>query len=101
MQLFSKGIGIEFRSEKCDIPVIKKEKCADCETIKDIETDGYKYVGILEHNKRKEREMKESFRREYLRTKLIMGKGLNEKIKIMTMKTQDVSLRRYGTGAFR
>ena len=37
------------------------------QTIKEVDEEGYKYLGILELDKFKEREMKEIFRTEYLR----------------------------------
>lgn len=45
--------------------------------IRDIQIKEYKYLRILEYDEMKESEMKESFRREYLRkTRLIMGSRL-------------------------
>ena len=39
----------------------------DGERIKEVEKNGYRYLGILEYNKIKESKMKENFWREYLR----------------------------------
>ena len=39
----------------------------DGERIKEVEENGYRYLGILEYNKIKENEIKNNFRREYLR----------------------------------
>lgn len=50
------------------------------EKIKDSENKGFKYLEILEFDKIRESEMKESFRREYLCR-------INEKNKIRAMNT--------------
>ena len=71
----------------------------DGERIKEVEKNGYRYLGILEYNKIKESTMKENFRREYLRrTKLIMKCRLNGRNKIVAINTWAVSLMRYGAG---
>ena len=65
------------------------------ESIKTIDLEGYKYLGILEADKTKENEMKEIFSKEYLRrTKLIMRSKLKGRNKIMAVWA--VSLMRYG-----
>ena len=66
----------------------------DGERIKEVEQNGYKYLGILEYKKIKENEMKENFWRKYLRRiKLIMKSKLNDR-----NKTMAVYLIRYGAG---
>ena len=73
-------------SERAEMP--------DGERIKEVEQNGYKYLGILEYKKIKENEMKENFWRKYLRRiKLIMKSKLNDR-----NKTMAVSLIRYGAG---
>ena len=98
---------MEFGKKKCDVLVLKRGKVVssagvempDDERIKEIEKNGYKYLGILEYNKIKESKMKENFRREYLRrTKLIMKSRLNGRNKIIAINTWAVSLIRYGAG---
>ena len=72
---------------------------SDGERIKEVEKNGYKYLGILEYNKIKESKMKENFRREYLRrTKLIMKSRLTSRNKIIAITTWAVSFMRYGAG---
>ena len=66
-------------------------------TIKEVDDKGYKYLGILELDKFKEREMKDIFRAEYLRRfKLVMKSQLNGKNKIRAANAWAVSLMRYG-----
>ena len=57
------------------------------------------YLGILETNKSKDKEMKENFSKEYLRwLRLILRSRLNGRNKIMALNTQAVSVMRYGAG---
>ena len=66
------------------------------QTIKEVDDEGYKYLGILELDKFKEREMKDIFRTEYLRRfKLVMKSQLNGKNKIKAANNWAVSLTRY------
>ena len=72
------------------------------ESIKEVGDKGYKYLGILELDKIKEKEMKELFRKEYLRRiNLIMKSKLNGSNKILAANTWAVSLMRYGAGILR
>ena len=72
------------------------------QTIKEVNDEGYKYLGILELDKFKEREMKEIFRTEYLRRfQLVMKSQLNGKNKIKAANTRAVSLMRYGAGTIK
>ena len=87
--------------------VLKREKLCKSEGIKLIrgptmkEVDD-KYLGILESDKFKEREMKDIFRTEYLkRVKLVMKFQLNGKNKIKVVNTWAVSLMRYGAGTIK
>ena len=69
------------------------------EKIREIEEDGYKYLGILEYDRVKEQEMKDKFRNEYFRkAKLILKSKLNGRNKIMALNTWAVSILRYGAG---
>ena len=62
------------REKKCSVLVLKRGtvvssegvEMPDGERIKEIEKNGYSYLGILEYNKIKESKMKENFRREWL-----------------------------------
>ena len=67
--------------------------------IKEVDDERYKYLGILELDKFKERKMKDIFGAEYLRRfKLVMKSQLNGKNKIRAANTWAVSLMRYGAG---
>ena len=67
--------------------------------MKDIDKTGYTYLGILETDKIKEKEMKEEFSKEYLRQlRLILRSKLNGRNKIMAVNTWAVSAMRYGAG---
>ena len=70
--------------------------------MKDIDKTGYTYLGILETNKIKEKEMKEKFSKEYLRQlRLILRSKLNGRNKIMAVNTWAVSVMRYGAGTLK
>ena len=72
------------------------------QTIKEVDDEGYKYLGILELDKFKEREMKDIFRTEYLRRfKLVMKSQLNGKNKIKAANTWAESLMRCGAGTIK
>ena len=72
------------------------------QTIKEVDDEGYKYLGILELDKFKEREMKDIFRTEYLkRFKLVMKSQLNGKNKIKAANTWAESLMRCGAGTIK
>ena len=56
--------------------------------MKDIDEAGYTYLGIMETDKVKEKEMKEKFSKEYLRwVRLILRLTRNGKNKIMAVNT--------------
>ena len=70
--------------------------------MKDIDETGYTYLGILETDKIKDKEMKEKFSREYLRRlRLILRSKLNGRNKIMAVNTWVASVMRYGAGILR
>ena len=107
VKVISHDIGMEFGVKKCGIAIMKRGKLVESEdinlgngeSIKAIDLEGYKYLGILEADKIKENEMKEMFSKEYLRrTKLIMRSKLNGRNKIMAVNIWSVSLMRYGAG---
>ena len=76
VKIFSLDIGMEFGIDKCGILVMKRGRYKKNERIKlrnDLEIkeinvdNGYKYLGILEADGIKEKEMKEKIRKEYTR----------------------------------
>ena len=67
--------------------------------MKDIDETGYTYLGILETDKIKEKQMNEKFNKEYLRRlRLILRSKLNGRNKIMAVNTWTVSVMRYDAG---
>ena len=107
VKVINHDIGTEFGVKKCGVAIMKRGKLVESEginlgngeSIKTIDLEGYKYLGILEADKIKENEMKEMFSKEYLRrTKLIMKSKLNGRNKIMAENIWAVSLMRYGVG---
>ena len=81
--------------------VIKTDdiRLPDVQHMKDIDETGYTYLGILETDKIKEKEMKEKFSKEYLRElRLILRSKLNRGNKIMALDTWAVPVIRYDTG---
>ncbi|CAB4021725.1 Hypothetical predicted protein [Paramuricea clavata] len=110
VHIVSKDIGMEFGIKKCGMLVMKRGKIVECngiqlpdeETIKSVEEDGYKYLGILELDKIMEGEMKRKFVKEYgRRLKLVLKSKLNGRNKIMAMNTWAVALLRYGAGVLK
>ena len=72
VQIFSLDIGMEFGIDKCGILVMKRGRYKNSEgiklpndqEIKEINLDnGYKYLGILEADGIKDKEMKEKIRK--------------------------------------
>ena len=110
VQMISKDVGMEFGIKKCGMLVMKRGKLsttdgielAGGEKIREVDEEGYKYLGILELDKIREKEMKELFRMEYLRrVRLVMKSRLNGRNKIGAINTWAVSLMRYGAGVIR
>ena len=109
VQVFSDDIKMEFGVKKCGILIMHRGAVAKTkttgivlpsgETIKHIDEDGYKYLGILEFDSVKEKEMKEAFATEYFRrVKLVCKSKLNGKNKVNALNTWAISLMRYGAG---
>ena len=73
--VFSTDIGMQFGMKKCGIITMKRGKVVRCEgikftnneEIKEIEKEGYAYLGKVELGKIKENEMKEKVIKEYTR----------------------------------
>ena len=67
--------------------------------MKEVDENGYTYLGILESNERKDQEMKNKVTAEYKgRLRLILKSKLNGKNKIQAINTWAVALLRYGAG---
>ena len=98
---------MQFGINKCEVLIMERRKVIrtdgirlpDGQHMKDIDETGYTYLGILETDKIKEKEMKEKFSKEYLRRlRLILRSKLNGRNKIMAVNTWAVSVMRYGAG---
>ena len=109
VHMFSEDIGMEFGIKKCGILVLKRGKVdknksnglnlPNEQVMKAIDEEGYKYLGILEYDKIKERLMKDQVIKEYKRrVRLILKSKLNGKNKIEAINTWAVAIVRYGAG---
>ena len=107
VHVFSEDIGMQFGIKKCGVLIMERGKVIrtdgirlpDGQHMKDIDATGYTYLGILETDKIKEKEMKEKFSREYLRRlRLMLRSKLNGRNKIMVVNTWAASVIRYGAG---
>ena len=104
---FSEDIGMEFGLEKCGVVILKKGKLVkfhgihlpNQEIMKEVDENGYTYLGILELDEIKEHEMKNKVTAEYKRRlRLILKSKLNGTNKIQATNTWAVALLRYGAG---
>ena len=107
IEVFSQYIGMEFTIKKCGVIIMDRGKVKSTDRIKlpigekirEIEEDGYKYLGILEYDRVKEQEMKDRFRNEYFRrTKFILKSKLNGRNKTVALNIWAVSIWRYSAG---
>ena len=105
VHIFSENTGMQFGIKNCGVLIMERGKVIrtdgirlpDGQHMKDIDEIGYTYLGILETDKIKEKEMKEKFSREYLRRlRLILRSKLNGRNKIMAVNTWAASVMRYG-----
>ena len=108
VRIFSNDIGMKFGIEKCAVLVIKRGKLAQTEgitlpddtTIRAMEeSEGYKYLGVLEASDMLHDQMKDKIRKEYLRrVKKVARSKLNGGNLIQAINTWAVSLVRYAGG---
>ena len=107
VNVFSEDIGMMFGVQKCGVVVMKRGKVVNSdgiqlpngESIKSVDEEGYKYLGILEIDEIMNQTMKELVQKEYLRRlKKILKSRLNGKNIIIAINTWAVSLLRYGAG---
>ena len=94
---------MEFGIKKCGILVLKQGKVDKAKyrglnlqngkLMKTIDEEGYKYLGILEYDKVKKKEMKTEFVREYKRRiRLILTSKFNGKNKIKAINSWAVAM---------
>ena len=104
---FSEDIGMEFSLKKCGMVLMKRGKLVKSDGIllpnqkimKEVDENGYTYLGILELAEIKEYEMKHKVTAEYKRRlRLILKSKLNGMNKIQAINTWAVVLLRYGAG---
>ena len=75
VRAFSDDIGMEFGIKRCGVLIMKRGKVMTCEdielpngmTVKEVESEGHKYLGILELHKVKDKEIEGQFQKEYMR----------------------------------
>ena len=105
VRVFSEDIGMEFGIEKCAVLVMKRGKVVKSEGIKlpDYKTiqglkdgDSYKYLGILEADRIKHEEMKETVTKECKRrVRTILETKRNEGNLVKAINTWAIPLLRY------
>ena len=104
---YSKDIGMEFGMDKCAAIEIRggmKVRCEgislpDGKVMKEVEDDGYKYLGVLEGADMMTKEMKGRVRSEYLRrVRLVARSKLYARSLIGAMNAWAVSVVRYSAG---
>ena len=107
VRVFSRDIRMEFGLDKCAVLVIKKGQKVECQgielpdgqQIKEVDENGYKYLGVLEGANIKTREMKEAVRKEYLRrVKLVARSRLYAGNIVRAVNVWAVSVVRYTAG---
>ena len=108
VRIFSSDIGMEFGISKCAMVEMKKGKMVNSEgielpegeQIKSLEEgEGYKYLGIIQSDKVKSKEMKGILRKEYFRRmRKILKSRLNARNSIHAINSRAVSIIRYGAG---
>ena len=101
VHILSTDIGMEFGIRKCGLLILKKGKIVrhqgielpNGETMKEVEQEGYTYLGVVELDKIKESEMKEKTIKKYKRRfRLILKSKLNGKNKITAINTWAVAI---------
>ena len=83
VESYSRDIGMEFGMDKCAVLVVKDGKqvrsegveLPSGEVMKDVDENGYKYLGVLQAENVKNREMKDKVRTEYLRRVKLLSKS--------------------------
>ena len=107
VRVYSRDIGMEFGIDKCAVLVLKagvKTRCdgirlPDGQVMKEVDDNGYRYLGILEEADIKTREMKELVKKEYLRrVKAVAKSRLYAGNLIKGINAWAVSVARYSAG---
>ena len=107
VRVFSRDIGMEFGLDKCAVLSIRKGVKVHCdgivlpsgEAMKELDENGYKYLGVLEGADIMNREMKKKVKKEYLRrVKLVAKSRLYAGNLIKGINAWAVSVVRYSAG---
>ena len=107
VRVFSRDIGMEFGLDKCAVLSIRKGVKVHCdgiglpsgEAMKELDENGYKYLGVLEGADIMNREMKKKVKEEYLRrVKLVAKSRLYAGNLIKGINAWAVSVVRYSAG---
>ena len=107
MRIFSDDVGMVFGLDKCAVLVLKRGKMVRTEGIelpdgkrmREVNLDGYKYLGVLQLDSIMNREMKEKVKSEYIRrVKKLLTSQLNGGNVIAGMNAWAVGIIRYGAG---
>ena len=107
VRILSEDIRMEFGLPKCGVLIMKREKVVKSEGIsmpdgkmmKNVEEGGYKYLGILEADGVKHKEMKNQIKKEHIRRVRNMLKSkLNGGNIISAISSRAVTIVRYGAG---
>ena len=108
VRVFSKVIGMNFRIEKCAMIQMKRGKVVMNEgielpngaKIRSLDDqEGYKYLGILQFDDIKHKEMKEKLKKEYAkRVRKMLKSQLNVGNVIQAINTSALSIIRYSSG---
>ena len=103
--ILSEDIGMKFGLQKCGVVILKKGKLVkfdgihlpNQEIMKEVDENGYTYLGILELDEIKEHEIKIKVTAEYKRRlRFILKSKLNRNNKIQAINTWAVALLRPG-----
>ena len=107
VEKFSRDIGMKFGIEKCACITIKNGNVSKAlgielpsgESIKTLDNEGYKYLGVLQYCDIKHKEMKLLVKNEYLRrVKAVAKSKLLAKNLFMSINSWAVSVVRYSAG---
>ena len=107
VRIFTEATGMRFGLNKCASMVMKKGRKVEDEgitlpgsgRIDDVTEPGYKYLGVIESENVRSKEMKEKVGNEYRRrVRKVCESKLNGHNKIMAINTWAVSLLRYSAG---
>ena len=107
VHIFSEDINMKFGIRSCGVEIMQKRKVIrtysirlpDGQGMKDIDENGYTYLGILETDRIKEIEIKKMFSKEYMRQfRLILRSKLNGRSRITAFNALAVFVMKYGAG---